>query len=225
VALCDGLLEGGDRLLWAYGTANGYARAAAFRGDFDQARELLDRAAEAFAELGGARGWYSTAMIRADMERLAGHPSAAAEVVGEAVQRGDRSEPEALAWIADEIALQRALDGDGDDAERWLARARPTSDPDVLLMRKGVRIRILLAKGRLGEAVDASRAAVVVGRGSMALDYWATVLEGAADAFDATGSGHELRSTLDELADAYRRKGNLVALRRTEDRIAALGSP
>jgi hypothetical protein len=40
--------------------------------------------------------------------------------------------------------------------------------------------------------------------------------------FETAGSQEELRSTLDELADAYRRKGNLVALERTERRIADL---
>ncbi len=48
-------------------------------------------------------------------------------------------------------------------------------------------------------------------------------LEAAADAFEAAGEDGELRAALDDLMDAYRRKGNLVALGRTEERIASLG--
>jgi len=39
---------------------------------------------------------------------------------------------------------------------------------------------------------------------------------------EAARSEEELRSTLEELADTYRRKGNLVALERTGRRIADL---
>lgn len=79
-----------------------------------------------------------------------------------------------------------------------------------------------LLRGRIGEALEDARAGLAAERGTDMLEPWAYLLDAAAAAFEAAAVPDELRSTLGELADAYRRKGNLVGLGRTERRLAAV---
>jgi tetratricopeptide (TPR) repeat protein len=225
VALCDRVLPDGrgrDRLLWGYGLANGYARAAAFRGDFEEARDLLHQAREHFAELGATRGWLGTFIVGADVERLAGDEDSTGRVLRSALERSDL-DPEAVDSIGLDLALHHAFAGDADEAERWLDRGIGDDSAGGGWFVRAVRLRILLARGRIDEALALARESVADHARIGWLDMWCEFLEAAADVFEAAGEDEELRAALDDLVDAYRRKGNLVALGRTEERIAALG--
>jgi class 3 adenylate cyclase/tetratricopeptide (TPR) repeat protein len=225
VAFCDRVLFDGprrDRLLLGYGLANGYARAAAFRGDFDEARDLLREAKEHFADLGATRGLLGTIAIGADVERLAGDLDAAGSVLRSALEGGSL-DPDAVEWIALDLALQHAFAGDADEAQRWLDRGVAPASWGSGLIVGAVRLRILLARRQIADALILAREGVADRAHAGYLDVWCEFLEAAADVFEAAGEGEEFRATLDDLADAYRRKGNLVALRRTEERISAFG--
>jgi len=219
-----------DRLFWGYAQADVYARRHAFRGDFDEARATLDRAAESFAELGSVLGWGEVARVRAEIELLAKDREALVAVLREVDSRVEAALPQPLNTfldMAEDVASCWAEIGDADAADRWLARvsARDSGDADRKMPASAARLRVLLLRGRTGEALAATRDIMASGRTRGWHDWlvsWAALLGCAADVFEAAGSEEELRSTLYELADAYRRKGNLVALERTERRIAGL---
>jgi class 3 adenylate cyclase/tetratricopeptide (TPR) repeat protein len=228
VELCRRVFFGGpddDPLLRAYADANAFARAEAFRGEFDAARASLDRAIRSFSELGSIAGWVGASSIRVEVELLAGDPAAAAEALAVAEGLVERMDPEAIAaYAADDLALYHALIGEVDEADRWLSRAEERADPESDLWRSGVRARILLARGDTDEAVTLARRSVPQALLNGGLDHRAVVLRSAADVFEAAGSKEELRATLTALVEAEREEGNLVATRQTEERLAALGS-
>ena len=239
VAFCERsrcINEFGDRLLWAYGQTTVYARRHAFRGEFDEARTVLDRAERVFRELGSANGRSYVIVVRAEVSLLAGDGDALRAVLREADEERDERAPGASTrerWdelgIAGELAYFWTSLGDADAAERWLAalsttsRGGPGADPPAT----GARLRVLLLRGRVQEALEVADRTTTAARaeGSFAyLDPWSKYLDCAVDVFEAAGRSAELRSTLAELADAYRVKGNLVALERTEQRLGALGT-
>ena len=136
VAFCErsyGLTIARDRLLWAYGQANVFARRHAFRGEFDEARALLDGAADQFDELGSRAGWLNVAAIRAEAASLAGDREALAAVLRDVDDRlavAQAEEAVTAAGYEGELALYWAEIGDAEAAERWLARV-PDPRPDV----------------------------------------------------------------------------------------------
>jgi hypothetical protein len=233
VAFCERsrcINELGDRLLWAYGQTTVYARRHAFRGEFDEARTVLDRAEGVFRELGSALGRSYVIVVRADVSLLAGDRDALRAVLREA----DEPAPGAATrerWdelgIAGELACFWMALGDADAAERWLAALTTTSPggPEADLPATGARLRVLLLRGRVQEALEVADRTTTAARadGLCAwLDGWSKYLDCAADVFEAAGWDAALRSTLAELANAYRVKGNLVALERVERRLAGL---
>jgi class 3 adenylate cyclase/tetratricopeptide (TPR) repeat protein len=233
VAFCErsyGLNVARDRLLWGSAQANVYARRHAFRGEFGEARAALDRAAESFDELGSAMGWGDVAVVRAEVALLARDRGALGAVLREASERAEATQDRAPGdnlRIAGDLAFYWAELGDVDAADLWLTRAVAGGLEVADLGNKGsgARLRALLLRGRPEEALDDARHTVALGRTlgrHQWLVDWAALLGCVADVFETAGSQEELRSTLDELADAYRRKGNLVALERTERRIADL---
>ena len=115
--------------------------------------------------------------------------------------------------LAGGAAFYWAEIGDADAADHWLARlsALGSGVADRSMERSAARLRVLLLHGRPAEALAATRDIMASGRTRGWHDWlvsWAALLGCAADVFEAAGSEEELRSTLYELADAYRRKGN-----------------
>jgi hypothetical protein len=200
------------------------ARAAAFRGDFDEARDFLRQAADHFAELGAIRGWHGTFCIGADVERLAGDEDAAWRVLRSATE-SEGLDPEAQDWAGLDVALHHALVGEADEAERWLDRSVGAGTVDRGWYARAIRLRIMLVRGHMDDALGLARDLYADQGERHWLDSQAECLEAAANVFAAAGENEGLRTALDDLADAYRRRGNLVALGRTEDRIAALEAP
>ena len=187
---------------------------------------MFDRAADSFRELGSNFGLDDLYANRAQAELLAGDREALAILLREAGTWAETTKNVGrgvLSRFAGDLAYFWAELGDTAEAERWLGMSHPDSDDSRFTLGALLaRLRLLLLRGRRDDTLAGAREAIASDRWRESLDSRAQVLECAADVFDAAGCQDELRSTLDELANAYRRKGNLVGLERTERRIARL---
>jgi len=218
-----------DRLLNAY-AVNCYARWYAFRGEYERARVELDRAADTFAELGSSLGQDNVADLRVRVALLAQDREGIAAAVRDWRTRDDATRQliqGGYAWTLGRLAYYLAQVDEVAAAEQALAGipSEALADEEVRLTVSAARLRLLLLRDRGAEALTEARRAVAHGGENGWLDAWIQLLESAVDVFEAAESHPELSTTLDALADACRRKGNLVGLERTERRIAALGEP
>jgi len=218
VARCEELLAGArGRPSVEAAVLSSLAGLVAMQGDFDEAREVYERAKRLWEELGLRYAIAGLTQVGGELELLAGDPAAAAREL--------RSGAEILADIGGN-ALQSALlskalaaEGADDLAEGAAAGAEAAAggrEVEAEVIAGTTRSTLATRRGDHAFALSKARAAVARAEETDALNLRAGALVGLADALVAAGSPDEATPRLADARTLFAAKGNLAALARLD---------
>jgi tetratricopeptide (TPR) repeat protein len=178
-------------------------------GQFDEARDRLERSKAIFRELGIAYGLAEAHMAGAEMEVLAGDAPAAERELRDAIRLAlDMGASRYVALYRTRLAHILVEQGRDDDAlgELELAREVYGDAPKW----KAARARVLAHRGRTADAVSVAREAAdsVAGYGDVTAH--AEILADFAEVLRADGDVAGAKAALGEAIALHDAKGNLV---------------
>jgi class 3 adenylate cyclase len=228
---CEGVRaqSGGDQALDAFMRSE-IAVLDAMLGHFDRARELSGAAQEILLDLGRT---LAVALVRADagaVELLAGDTAAAVrclrpacDTMQEIGERGNLSTYSAL--LADALADQ----GLDDSADRYALLSEETALPEDILSQvlwRNARARLLRGEAALDDAEALAREAVALAAETDDLNLLGYALSGLGGVLASARREPEASTAYTQAAEVFRRKGNVVAGARVEERanVLAIGT-
>jgi tetratricopeptide (TPR) repeat protein len=198
-------------------------------GRTDEARRIVADVRSELADRGGGlEHALATSFPAVDVEMMAGHPAAAAELGLEGCrlyeQLGDKGYlSTAAGGLAQALyALDRL-----EEADEWAHRAMELGAVDdawTQMLWRQVLSKVLARRGEHLEAERLAREAVSVSEGTDGLNAQADVYADLAEVLALGGHRDDAAAALEQALDRYERKGNLVMAGRTRDRLAALAS-
>jgi predicted ATPase/class 3 adenylate cyclase len=188
----------------------------AMRGDFDLARELLAKGRQSLAELGFRLLVAMSAQEAHYVERLAGDVPAATEILRESYAEleamGERAY---LSTAAALLAHMLHAQADLADAERFTQVSEDTAAPDDIfsqLLWRSARAKIRVRRGDGAEAEALAREAVALADRTDLLNPQGDTRVDLSEVLSLTQQRGEATALLQEAADRFARKGNLVSL-------------
>ena len=197
----------------------------AMRGEFDEGRALMDRAKAVALEMGQILMAESTdGHFRTSLELLAGNPADAAEIGQHSFEVMRASGDQAFAsTVAGIVGVALAELGQWDQAERYgrLALEMSAADDDESqALGRQVIARVHMHRGELAAAEQVASEAVAIRARGEFIDQHADALLVLAEVLHANGRRSDAREALSQALELYRRKGNIVSARRTEELLA-----
>jgi tetratricopeptide (TPR) repeat protein len=193
----------------------------AMAGEFDQARELGDAAAQIAGKLGPSRFAALCSQFLGQVELLAGDPAAAerwlrwgAGILERMGERGLRSE------VTANLARALAAQGRDDQALEQATLSGQLAVRDDLyaqVERRGPLATVLARRGRLGEAERVAAEAVELAADSDMLAMQAGALLDLARVLRVAGRGAEAAPLARQALALARRKGHRVAAAQAEE--------
>jgi class 3 adenylate cyclase/tetratricopeptide (TPR) repeat protein len=205
------------------------ARAAAMRGDFDEARRLATEARRVIPDLGELLAVAYDSISEGLIELLAGEPDAAIGALNrgfEALERRGGMSP--LAVLAANLARAFIVKGQDDDAERLIRRCREAAAEgqlDTQIKWRALQGIVLARRGEIDEATRLAREAVALAERSEQLDSQAEALADLADVLQRAGAVHEAVQHAERALTLYERKGNVVAAARVRQYLDRTPAP
>jgi tetratricopeptide (TPR) repeat protein len=192
----------------------------AFRGRFEEGRELVDRASRIYDELGYRMAIaYGCGAVLGELEVLAGDPEAAERSLRASCEQLEEMRDQAfLASRAAELAETIYLQARYDEAERWthVADAHAASDDvGAQFLLRAVRAKILARRELRTEAEAVGREAVDLAERTDALNQRAKALLDLAEVLRLGAKPDQATASIEAALDCLQRKGNLVAAERT----------
>ena len=192
-------------------------------GDFDKARDYLERSKAICRELGIAYGLAEAHMAGGQLEMLAEDPAAAERELREAIRLAiEMGASRYAALYRVQIAHVLIAQGRYGDAARELEQAADTHGGTVSW--KTARARVLAARGEIEAAADLANEAAQEIAGNDDLTTNAETLIDLAEVRRAAGDGPGAASALAEAIALHAEKGNVVAAARCRERLIDLGS-
>jgi tetratricopeptide (TPR) repeat protein len=208
VARCEQVLGSSPGPILTATAYRALAGLKAMAGEPAEARELLRRDREILESLGLELLALFTAEVWALVELLAGDAVAAERELRRSYDRlaqlGEIAAPTMAAILAEALWRQGRHD-DALEATEASERLTPPDDLTTQVQWRGPRAKVLAARGDREEAERLVREAVELAERTDFLNLRGDALANLAE---VTGSG------LEQAAEAYRRKGNIAALRR-----------
>jgi tetratricopeptide (TPR) repeat protein len=190
----------------------------AMRGEFDDARRLIDKGRQRLAELGLTLLVAATAQEANYIEMLAGDPAAGARILRESYdQLEPMGERAYLSTAAALLAHALCELGELDEAERFSRVGEESSAPDDVFSQvlwRSARAKIRARRGELNEAEALAREAVALVEKTDMLNTWGDTLADLAEVLSLAGQPAEAASVLEQAAEHFLRKGNIVSLER-----------
>jgi tetratricopeptide (TPR) repeat protein len=223
IARCHAILEEEGQKRVTASAFRALAALTAMAGEFREARALLRRFAAVADDLGLRVTEASAAETYAYVELLAGEPRAAERELRLGYERletmGETSTSANLAAL-----LAQALHAQGRDAEAIAVTELTPAADDVSAQvhLRAARAKVLARVGRIDEAERLGRDAVARARETDFLVMRGDALCDLADVLEHSGRSEEAVPLLDEALRFYETKGNVVAVRRTQDRLGIL---
>ena len=210
-----------------------HAGLLAMRGEFDEAREILDEELRAFRELGDRPHVASLeSHFMGPVELMAGNPRMAIELERRGLDTLLEIGASGFAnTAAAELARSYLAAGELDEAERAARTALELGvedDPAAVPPALGVLARVAASRGEIDEGERLARRAVAIMAPTDHLDRSADSRVDLAEVLVMAGRAAEAAAELEAARDLYRQKGHLVSLARTESRLAevrAAGAP
>jgi tetratricopeptide (TPR) repeat protein len=225
IARCEEILAGADQMRVTASALRALAALKAMAGDFDQARELLQRFSAIVDDLGLRVTAASAAETYAEVELLAGDPAAAEHRLRAGYsQLEEMGESSTSANLAALLAQALHVQGRDDEAVAVSDLAPAEDDVSAHVHLFGARARALAAVGRLDEAERLARDAVEQARTTDFLVMLGDALCDLAAVLLADGRVDEARGALEEALQAYEQKQHLVAIDRTGNLLKTLVS-
>ena len=196
-----------------------------FAGRFDVARSFFATSASIFDELGLSLNSV-TSHHEAVVEMLAGNHAVAEEQLRTAYEAleemGERSfRSTTAAFLAQSIFAQGRLA----EAEWATDRSEELAQPDDVLTQilwRGVRAKLLAARGAFEEAEALARQAVALAAKTDLVNFHADALTDLAVVLEAGGRRDDISTILAEAVRIYQVKGNVVGSTRAHMRLDAL---
>jgi class 3 adenylate cyclase/tetratricopeptide (TPR) repeat protein len=191
-------------------------------GDFDRAREKLERSKALCRELGIAYGLAEAHMAGAEMEVLAGDLPAAERELRDAITVAEGMDSAHYVALY-QVRLARVLNDQGrhEDASAELDGAAELYADSVPW--KVSRARVLAGRGQLEEAVALTREAAEMDVDRDDLTGWALTLVDVSEVLRAAGDRAGAEAALREAIALNDEKGNVVEAQRCRERLAAVG--
>jgi class 3 adenylate cyclase/tetratricopeptide (TPR) repeat protein len=226
IGLCVSLLETApDDLLLEACCRRWIGCLVARQGRFDEARELVDAAIDAYEELGSRLEAVSAAAFgRADIELLAGDLPAAEHALREGYDAlGTLGELGHRASVAALLAWTLRASGRSAEAEEFVGLVELTaSDADIWsqVLSRMTRAGLLVDAGKVGDAASVAREARAIVAATDLIDLHGHVLLELADVLRRNDDEPERRECLGQALDLFERKGNLVAADRARALLA-----
>ena len=181
------------------------------RGEYDEARRLVDENIKSARELGMTYRALSALASKARVEVAAGNSAGAAELLRESCEGLESAgERNVLSTFSGQYALTLAMLGLFDEAEAQSARARDLSASDDLaseVLWRLAQARVWASRGRIAEGstlLDEVSAMLVETDHTEMIAMAATA---RAALLEADGRLDEARAALDEAAEKYESKG------------------
>ena len=225
---CEHLLasDPGPRLEAATYRALGGLRS--MQGAFDEARRLLERDEQIINELGLVLAASAAAETWGIVELLAGRPEEAERRlrtgIGILEPTGEISQLSTLeAVLAEAVYRQDRLE----DAFELTRRAEEAAAPDDLTTQvqlRGVRAKVLSARGEADEAAELARAAADTAAETDFLNLRGQALVNLAAVWSTAGKSEEAASALERAALLFDEKGNVVACEQTRRLLRSQGA-
>jgi class 3 adenylate cyclase/tetratricopeptide (TPR) repeat protein len=214
----------GRRHHWLGATRGG---ALAMMGRLDEGRAILAETRAGLAERGGGIEFATmTGIESANVELLAGDPSAAAELGAEGCRLlealGDRG---FLSTAAGTLAQALYALDRLNEAETWATRAAElgaTDDAPTQMLWRQVRAQVLARRGEHAEAERLAREAVAIGERTDDINSLAGADQDLGEVLVLAGRPKDAAAALKQAAALYERKGNVVMAERVQNRRAAL---
>jgi len=216
----------GDRALEAalQSTLGGLS---AMRGDFDEARRLYARAVATYEEMGHEFRRAARSLVGAEIEMLAGNPAAAEHELRRGYETFERmGERGVRSTLAAFLARAVAAQGRDDEAEEYTRFSEETAGSDDLVTQvvwRSTRAGILARRGELRQAETLAEEAVSAAADTDYLDLRGSTLVGLAEVLILAGRDDDAAIAAGRAAEAFARKGNVVAARRATELAPARG--
>ena len=186
-------------------------------GDFDKARDYLERSKAICRELGIAYGLAEAHMAGGQLEMLAEDPAAAERELREAIRLAiEMGASRYVALYRVQLAHVLIAQGRYEDAAGELAQAADLYGGTVSW--KSARARVLSARGETEAAVDLASEAAQEMAGNDDVTTSAETLIDLAEVRRAAGDGRGAADALAEAIALHEAKGNVVAAARCRER-------
>ena len=218
---CEELLAGNrDSALEEANVLSAVAGLRALKGDFDGARDALDRAAELFGELGLQFALAGLRKISGDVEVLAGDLDAAEEELRAGLELISAIGTRAI--FAASLAHVLLSQGREDEARGLVGDAEEVAGPyyAAQVLWRSAKARLLSADGSDAEATALAREAVGLAGETDALVLRGQALIALSQVAASAGDHEASAAAAAEALELYRRKGGAAA-----ERWAALQAP
>jgi class 3 adenylate cyclase/tetratricopeptide (TPR) repeat protein len=226
VTRAESLLESADSPLLRAAALRALAGARALAGDFGEARQLGQESLAMFVELGHTFAIATQGFGRGEDELLAGRYAEAEEIVRESC--------DALERIGEVGLLSTLVCGHGEalielgriaEAEESSIRGEQLGTLDdyaTQILWRSLRAKVRARQGRFDEAIALARDAVAIAETTQGLRWQADSIDTLAEVLEAaTRTQEALHAARDALA-RYERKGIVLRIARTRDRVARL---
>ena len=209
------LAEHGDGRRAVRATVNcPHAMLLAYRGDYDEARELVQASTQIISELGHAYGAATMMIFAATLEGLAGRWDTAENLLRDAAEaslaRGDTLSYAAAAAGLTRASLEQGQDGAALEAveERIAVTGDPILDADIY----GVKARALAARGEQAAARRTAELALATANLTDSTACLATAELDRAHVLRALDDDQEAAAAAAAAARLYQAKGHLVGV-------------
>ncbi|HET9673872.1 MAG TPA: adenylate/guanylate cyclase domain-containing protein [Gaiellaceae bacterium] len=201
-------------------------RLAAMRGDFDEARVLVERGRSALKEAGSNIWYFATSQAPSQVEELAGNYEAALAILSEGFDQldalGEHAFTSTNAMIISSLLCRL---GREDEAADWIERARrlsPASDVATLAGVDYIEAMVLSRRGELDAAQELAQRALEQAEKTDFWDLRAHSREAAAEVMERSGREAEAHALLEEALAVYEDKGVDVEVDRLRSLLAKL---
>jgi tetratricopeptide (TPR) repeat protein len=195
-------------------------------GRFDEARALLTETRAELAERGGGIELALITGASADVELLAGDPTAAVELGEDGCRLLDElGEKAFLSTAAGNLAQALYAADRLEEAEDWAGRAAElgaSDDAATQMLWRQARAKVLARRGEREEAERLAREAVAVGDETDGLNHQADTYADLAEVLMLAKKADEAAAALQQAIERYERKGNIVSTQRAQTRLSEI---
>jgi len=227
IARCETLLAQGlaNRQAEAF-VLRALAQLRAMQGDFDQARELYERARQLLHELGFTVLGAATSLYSGAVEILATNPGRAESELRAAYEElstmGEKYYLPPVTGLLAKAVYDQGRDADAAELAREANELAGKDDVEAQALWRGVRARVLAARGNHGEAEQLAREAVELLRTTDAPIKQADALMDLAEVLVRSGQFRAAQAIVEESERLYRAKQSTVSEERARALLADL---